>query len=36
VESLIQSDLHDFLDKLQVSIAGVHDTIDTTWFKVEA
>jgi len=36
VESLIQSDLHEFLDQLQVSIAGVHDAVDTTWFKVEA
>lgn len=35
VEALIHSDLHDFLDKLQVDVAKVHTAVDTTWFKVE-
>lgn len=36
VQTLAQADLHRFLDRLQVAIAGLHQEIDRTWFTVDA
>ncbi len=36
VQTLKEADLHRFLDRLQVAIAGLHDEINTTWFAVDA
>lgn len=35
VQSLLNRDLHAFLDKLQLAIGGLHDDINATWFAVD-
>ncbi len=35
VDKLMQGELHEFLDKLQLAIAGVHTDINATWFSVD-
>jgi uncharacterized alpha-E superfamily protein len=36
VQTLRHAELHRFLDRLQLAIAGLHDDINATWFAVEA
>jgi uncharacterized alpha-E superfamily protein len=36
IHKLYESNLHDFIDKLQVDLAAIHDQVNQTWFQFKA